>query len=221
MENTLSRSHRVAVTPRAAATDIRGDELIVAFDGHRPFGEVVDDYAARHDLDPVEAFQHVETIACDALRQGLLGTAPAETRAYPGRAQLLQATELKELWLHTNNSCNLTCRHCLVSSGPDGDPGLPTAALLDVLAQARALGARRFYFTGGEPVIRKDITELCRFVLDDPEAELAILTNGIMLKGERLEALAALDHERLRLQVSIDGSRPEVNDPIRGEGPGL
>jgi radical SAM protein with 4Fe4S-binding SPASM domain len=44
------------------------------------------------------------------------------------------------------------------------------------------------------------------------------MTNGTLLRGERLARLAALPHERLRLQISLDGSRPDVNDPIRGAG---
>ncbi|MBI4575071.1 MAG: methyltransferase domain-containing protein, partial [Planctomycetes bacterium] len=114
--------------------------------------------------------------------------------------------------------CNLACTHCLVSSGPDGDPGLPTGRVLDAIAQARALGARRYCFTGGEPLVRRDATDLAAAVLADPEAELAILTNGTVLRGERLRALAALDRGRLQLQVSLDGAGPETNDPIRGAG---
>ena len=44
------------------------------------------------------------------------------------------------------------------------------------------------------------------------------MTNGTVLKGERLRALSALPSERLRLQISLDGASPEVNDPIRGDG---
>jgi len=204
--------------PNWVATDSRGARLFQGLNGGTPLGEVVRDYGAREEVDPVKAWQHVDTVVRDALRHGFLATAPQERRAYAGRAAHLGGIGLEELWLHTNNSCNLACRHCLVSSGPDGDRGLPTTALLDVIAQGRALGVRRFYFTGGEPLIRPDVVELCEAVLADPEAELAILTNGIPLRGERLAHLAALDRDRLRLQVSLDGSRPEINDPLRGEG---
>ncbi|MCH9016198.1 MAG: radical SAM protein [Chloroflexi bacterium] len=84
--------------------------------------------------------------------------------------------------------------------------------------EARALGVKEYYFTGGEPFVRRDIFELIEKTLDDDEAELAILTNGTLFKGKRLEQLRAFDRERLRLQVSLDGSRPEINDPIRGAG---
>ena len=204
--------------PNWLGTDGRGAAILEQFDGRRSFGEVVRDYAAEHKLEEAKARQHVETIARDALRQKLLFTEIVAEKPYPGRRKLMPRRTLDELWLHTNNSCNLACSHCLVSSGPDGDPGLETERLLDIIDQARGLGTKRFYFTGGEPLVRKDFFELVDAVLADPEAELAVLTNGVLLRDQRLEELAKRDSQRLRLQVSLDGSSEELNDPIRGAG---
>jgi len=203
--------------PNWMATDERGDAIMARFDGSRSIAAVVREYVAERRLEWVKAWQHVETIARDALRQGLLAAAaPAPVEPYQGRERFVAARDLEEIWIHTNNSCNLSCDHCLVSSGPDGDPGLATHEVLEIMRQARELGVRRFYFTGGEPLIRKDLLELAEFALMDPEAELAILTNGTVHK--RLAELGTLDRERLRLQISLDGSRPETNDRIRGRG---
>ncbi len=203
--------------PNWLATDARGAWIVGRFAGGYAFGEVVREYARERALPWHEAWQHVDTVVRDAVRAKLL-TDGEPNGAYPGREAFLNGQPLSELWLHTNNSCNLSCSHCLVSSGPGGDPGRSTEFLLDVMAQARALGTERFYLTGGEPLLREDIGTLCTFALEDPEAELAILTNGILLRGRRLDALAGLDRERLRLQISLDGSNPGINDPIRGKG---
>ncbi len=204
--------------PNWLATDERGTEILARFDGKRTFGEIVNEYASETGFEFAKAWQHVETIARDAVRQKYLTEKQVARDPYAGREEHLRTEPLRELWIHTNNSCNLACRHCLVSSGPDGDPGLPTEKVLDVIQQARSLGTQRFYFTGGEPFVRKDVLELIDAVLSDPEAELAILTNGILLPGKRLEALSRRAKERLRLQISLDGSCAEINDPIRGTG---
>ena len=204
--------------PNWLATDPRGTAILSRFDGKRTFGEVVTDYATENGFEWAKAWQHVDTITRDALRQKFLSDAPFQRAPYAGRAGHLDGMTLSELWIHTNNSCNLSCRHCLVSSGPDGDPGLPAEKILDVITQARTLGTKRFCFTGGEPLVRKDITTLCAAVLADPEAELAILTNGTLFSGPRYEGLQGLDKERLRFQISLDGSHPGTNDPIRGLG---
>ncbi len=204
--------------PNWIGTDDRGRRVLKLFDGKRMFGEVVRTYAAETGFEFAKAWQDVETIARDAVRQRFLFDAPVVRPPYQGRAAHLQRRTLSELWLHTNNSCNLACSHCLVSSGPDEDRGLPTDRLLDVIAQARELGARRFFFTGGEPFLRKDLLALIDAVLTDPKAELAILTNGILFTPARLRELAARDAGRLRIQISLDGSTPAVNDPFRGTG---
>ena len=204
--------------PNWAGTSKAGSGILALFDGTRTFGEVVRAYAAETDYEPAKAWHHVETLAQDALRQQLLSTSPITRTAYPGRSAYLTRHTLSELWLHTNNSCNLACSHCLVSSGPDGDKGLPTEQVLRIIAEATALGARRFFFTGGEPFLRKDLFELIDAIVSDPKAELAILTNGILLTDDKLVELKQRNATRLRLQISLDGSTPEMNDPIRGVG---
>ncbi len=204
--------------PNWIGTDERGRRILDLFDGTRTFGQVVRAYAAEAKLDFTAAWQHVDTLARDAIRRGMLADRPIAREPYRGRASHLGPRRLTELWLHTNNSCNLACSHCLVSSGPDGDKGLPTDELLRVIADARALGVHRFFFTGGEPFLRTDILTLIDAALADPKAELAVLTNGILFTPSRIEELRRRDPARLKIQISLDGSMPETNDPIRGKG---
>ena len=205
-------------TPNWLATDAAGAAILARFDGQRTLQQIAAAHALAADLDPVRAWQQVDTIARDALRQQFLSEEKVPAVAYTGRAAHLAGRSLSELWIHTNNACNLACRHCLVSSGPDGDRGLPTETLLSVIVAARRLGARRFFLTGGEPFLRKDIVTLIDAILADPAAGIAILTNGLLLTPARLEALRRHDPARLRLQISLDGATADVNDPIRGAG---
>ncbi|MBI4230218.1 MAG: radical SAM protein [Planctomycetes bacterium] len=187
--------------PNWFATGAAGTEILERFDGTRRFGQVVADYAAATGHEFAKAWHHVDAIARDGLRQKFLAHEPAAPATYAGRDAHLRDEPLRELWIHTNNSCNLACRHCLVSSGPDGDRGMPTGRVLEVIRDARALGTKRFYFTGGEPFARPDLFELIDGVLADPEADLAILTNGMLLPGARMGELARRDRKRLRLQI--------------------
>jgi MoaA/NifB/PqqE/SkfB family radical SAM enzyme len=85
------------------------------------------------------------------------------------------------------------------------------------MTEAKELGASRFYFTGGEPFLRKDIFQLVEHVTKTLDSELIVLTNATLFRGTVLKQLAALDRTRLKLQISLDGATSEVNDPIRGE----
>ena len=218
-------------SPNWIGTDDRGIRLLGQFDGKTVFADVVKDYATQSGLDATRAWVQVETFARDALRQGFLSTDGAASVPYLGRQAYLETDQLHELWIQVNDYCNLACAHCLVSSGPTLGRGLETGRILDAVDQAVALGARRIFLTGGEPLARPDILDLCRHVVEHHGRELVVLTNGTLLTGDRLAGLAELHGvdvpaaqsgygsvPGLRLQVSLDGSTPEVNDPIRGNG---
>ena len=66
--------------------------------------------------------------------------------------------------------------------------------------------------------MRKDIFELIDYVCNHKKSELIILTNGTLLKGETIEKLQKFDKKLLKIQISLDGSKPEINDPLRGKG---
>ena len=206
-----------ADAPNWIATDARGAWCLRQIDGRRTLGDLVASYAATHRVEAGKAWLHVHDLVAEAIRCRVIDTQPIACLPYAGRAAYLRTERLREFWLHTNNSCNLTCHHCLVSSSPSGERGLPLAQLQRVVDEALALGVERFYVTGGEPFVRRDLPELMRRILDRG-AELAVLTNATLVRGALLETLAGFDRDRLRFQVSVDGSTPAINDPIRGAG---
>ncbi len=205
-------------SPHWIATDERGMSILRRLDGRTALGDVVRGYAVETGLDINRAWLHVDTFARDALRHGFVSTDGAVPLPYLGRATYLRTDRLREFWIQVNDFCNLACEHCLVSSSPQGGRGLDGLTLFDVIDQAVALGTERFFLTGGEPLARPDAIELIEHIVRTHERELVIMTNGTLLKDDRLAALAALPAERVRVQVSLDGASSEVNDPVRGTG---
>ncbi len=204
--------------PHWVAVDPRGAEIMRELDGGRPFGELVSRYASRRNLEAGRAWLHVHDFVQSCLRAGFLALSPFERPPYAGRLAHAAPAGLAELWLHTNNSCNLACAHCLVSSGPGETPGLPGTELSRIIREAAELGVERFYMTGGEPFLRADLEELVRLVTETLGSDLILLTNGTLFGGPRGAALRDFSRERVKFQVSVDGSRPETNDRIRGAG---
>jgi radical SAM protein with 4Fe4S-binding SPASM domain len=205
--------------PNWVTTDDRGIRLLALLDGKTPLRDVVSSYAADAHLDVAIAWLHVETFVQDALRQKFISTDGAVPVPYLGRAMYLQTDRLRELWLHVNDFCNLSCEHCLVSSGPDLEQGLPTPRLIDAIDQAVALGVERFFLTGGEPLARPDALELAQRIIVDHQRELVVMTNGTLFNEARLGRLKSLaEGGLLRVQISLDGAGPSTNDAIRGKG---
>ena len=207
-----------AEAPNWIVTDERGAWCLQRIDGRRTMGDIVAAYAATFRVEAGKAWLHVHDFLAEAERRRMVSPVPMERPPYAGRSAHLRPDRLREFWMHTNNSCNLTCTHCLVNSSPRGERGLPLDDLRRMVDEAVALGVERFYFTGGEPFVRRDLPELIRYITETKAAELAILTNATLFQGSLLHALDAMRRERLRFQVSLDGSTPQINDPIRGAG---
>lgn len=129
---------------------------------------------------------------------------------------------LDTLWFQlTGTLCNIACRHCFITCGPQADrvPMMTPARVEALLAEARALGVREFYFTGGEPLLHPEFFELAARVLS--EGPLSVLTNGILIDDAAARRLRGLFDEArysFDLRVSLDGTDAASNDPVRGRG---
>lgn len=118
------------------------------------------------------------------------------------------------VWNATNR-CNLKCVHCYAGaescSGTDGAE-LTTAEgkrLLDDLAE---YGVPVVLFSGGEPTVRSDLTELVSHATD-AGLRAVLSTNGTLLTVERARELKAAG--LAYAGVSVDGLA-ESNDAFRG-----
>ncbi len=152
----------------------------------------------------------------DAFRRGFLAHEPFDAVARRNRRESIAPKKLHEFWVVTNDHCNLRCRHCYtIDRVLEGRTGIPGDALKGIIADAHALGAEVFYFTGGEPTLRHDFLDLARFTLE--RAKLILFTNGLTLSDELVSELAP-HRERLIVQVSIEGPDEAANTPVRGRG---
>ncbi len=130
---------------------------------------------------------------------------------------------LRDLRVSVTDRCNFRCPYCMPAAVFGADyPYLPETAKmteveLRVLLQAfRALGVQKLRFTGGEPLVRKDMVALVRLAKQELGfAEVALTTNGWFL-AEKAAALreAGLD----RLNVSLDSLVAQTAGAMNGRG---
>jgi len=135
---------------------------------------------------------------------------------HPGRATLLHEPHLRELWLHLTDRCNMACRHCLFAASPDAGVEMPSAEVLRLAEEARAMGTRVFALTGGEPFIHPGFSEIVEALLAGGDTHVVVLTNGSLLRKFGSELLR-WGPERFHLQISVDGL-PARHDAVRGPG---
>jgi MoaA/NifB/PqqE/SkfB family radical SAM enzyme len=131
---------------------------------------------------------------------------------------VVAAPELQwKLWIYTNYDCNLRCSYCVAKSSPNVPRrAIGLANVRRLVDEAVALGFTDVFFTGGEPFILNDIYDMLTYA--SARVKTTVLTNAMILRGPRLEKLAAIADDNLIVQVSLDGGSPEHHDAYRGAG---
>ena len=99
---------------------------------------------------------------------------------------------------NTTRACNLRCIHCYVDAGNKGEGELSTTEAKMLIRYISEIGARSFLFTGGEPLMRKDLYELMEYAKDFG-LKLLIATNGLLLDDWALSSL-----KRFEVDLSIN-----------------
>ena len=81
--------------------------------------------------------------------------------------------------------CNLRCKYCMPETGIEKRPHRDIISVEEIGEIARAAakcGIRKIRLTGGEPLVRRGIVDICRLVSSvEGIEELCITTNGILL----------------------------------------
>ncbi len=112
-------------------------------------------------------------------------------------------------------ACNLSCVHCLSSSGRRDPRELSTDECKAVIDELERMQVFYVNIGGGEPTVRKDFWELLDYAAEH-HVGVKFSTNGIAITPEIAQRLAANDY--LDIQISLDGATAEINDAVRGQG---
>jgi len=113
--------------------------------------------------------------------------------------------QITYLRLSVTELCNLRCRYCMPEDGvckKRHEEMLTQEEMIMAIRAAAALGIRKLRITGGEPLVKSNIVELCRAAAAvDGIEEVCLTTNGTLLPK-----LAAPLREAgvRRLNISLD-----------------
>lgn len=109
--------------------------------------------------------------------------------------------------------CNMTCPHCYAAAGEKASSAdLSTQEGLNLLEQLAETGVKVIIFSGGEPLLRKDLKQLIA------RATALGLSPQLSTNGSLLDTATVADLKLAGLKyvgVSIDGM-PSFNDAYRG-----
>jgi len=111
------------------------------------------------------------------------------------------------------NQCNLRCVHCFTAAARRPHDELMTDECRRIIDSLATLGVMMIGWTGGEPLLRSDLEELTECAWNKG-IRSNITTNGVLLDRERAQRLIGAGCHTV--QISLDGSTPEMNRRIRG-----
>jgi len=125
----------------------------------------------------------------------------------------------KSFDISLTGKCNLHCKYCFYAEEMQSRPDLPLEQWQTFFEELGHLAVRDVCLSGGEVFVRPDLWELIDSVIAN-RMRYSILTNGTLLANNIIQEFE-IGKRRKRLssiQVSIDGSCPEVHDKSRGNG---
>lgn len=119
--------------------------------------------------------------------------------------------------LNLTRRCNLRCAHCYLDAGTRADGGageLSTDEVTGLLDSLAALGdGIMVVFTGGEPMLRRDLETLTRHAAG--RGLMAVVgTNGMLLDDDRVTGLKEAGVQGVG--ISLDSLDPGYHDEFRG-----
>ena len=95
--------------------------------------------------------------------------------------------EITYLRMSVTELCNLRCRYCMPAEGVrkrSHDEMLSQEEMLLALRVAAELGVRKLRVTGGEPLVKRNILDICAGAAQIPGIEeICMTTNGLLLPG--------------------------------------
>ncbi len=144
------------------------------------------------------------------IRRGMVNVLSGIAR-YGARRPFTSVAPFLVVWNYTR-ACNLNCKHCyanaLKSPAPDE---LTTEEAKQVIDQLEQAGVVAIAFSGGEPLMRKDIYEVAGYA-KSKGFFVSIATNGTLITPEVAHKMKEIfDY----VEISLDGFE-KTHDEFRG-----
>jgi len=115
--------------------------------------------------------------------------------------------------ISVNDICNSRCTTCYIWKNKDA-PQIAYETICGLVKELfTQIGPRNVTLTGGEPLLRRDIYDIIRFI-DGKGGRTRMLTNGLLLMPSTIDKL--VENGLRYLTISLNSANPQVHDSSRG-----
>jgi len=119
--------------------------------------------------------------------------------------------------LNITNRCNLKCLHCFNGSSSTNQCSeyeLSDEEVINVVKDVARLKVANFCFSGGEPLLRKELIYKSIKILSSHGVRCSIVSNGTLIDYNVAEKLKLLGVQEI--EISLDGNCSETHERLRG-----
>lgn len=127
------------------------------------------------------------------------------------RKPFVTGSPIAVVWTYTN-ICNLQCGHCYADANASDTKELTLKERLLVIDHLVDSGVVALNFSGGEPLMRKDLFTVAEYARDN-NLKISLSTNGTLLTKECVKTLHKIGITSI--DISLDGINPGTHDSIR------
>lgn len=127
----------------------------------------------------------------------------------------LRTIPLRVVYYAITDGCNLRCPYCYASSEKALPGELTHEQSLQLMDEIAECGATTVVFTGGEPMLRRDLFDVVRYARG-LGLRTNIITNGTIVRNATTADIVAELFDSVA--ISIDGGTAELHEATRGRG---
>lgn len=178
--------------------------LLGLCDGYRTLGEIVEELRQAYRSERSDILSTAVPLLQTLSDEGVLWQRQRRMSWYR------HPPPMAVLWDLTGR-CNLRCRHCVVDSAHSSNDGLTLAECRRLIDEMADFGVQQLILSGGEPLIRSDFLDICRYAADRKLA-LQVATNATLISRRTAAVMAEV---KAAAQVSLDAADPSTHDDFR------
>lgn len=192
-----------------------GKLILESINGIEKLNAIIDTFIKNHNLVEDDR-QWITEFIMDMIRKEiiLVQKKPSKT---PHVLVIFGETNLispMHVTIEITEKCNLYCDHCYLNASCNKTTSIDYASFESLVKELKENNVLSIELTGGEVFMNKDADAILELAFAE-FAQVAVLTNGTILKKSSLEILKR-NKDKLVVSISLDSVSEEIHDSFRG-----
>lgn len=114
------------------------------------------------------------------------------------KTTLMEVPKLKRIEIEVTSECNIRCKYCYLGDEKNVQGYMSFEEAKNIIDMAYHMDVERIYFTGGEPLLNKNIMQMIDYSTSKGFKEVCLVTNGSLI-----DSTTAIELAKYPLNIAI------------------